>query len=132
MGLFKKLKKLVKKITKPILKVATLPIVKVAGMFGDTAEGIAKSIVDPFRWVYNKKTGTYEKASALSAPDTAEEMVLYHLREQDRRMNQAIQALAMDRMRMSLQSLSRETQFQSRPPIEPFSYSPLYIPSQNV
>jgi hypothetical protein len=66
--------------------------------------------------------------ASLSAPATTEQMIQEQLKERDRMMTQSIQALAMDRLRSSVRSLSRETEFQNRPVVGPFSYAPLYIP----
>jgi hypothetical protein len=56
-------------------------------------------------------------------------MIQQELKQRDLMMTQAVQALAMDRLRSSIRSLSRETLFQSRPPIEQFAQAPLYIPN---
>lgn len=66
--------------------------------------------------------------ASLSAPATTEQMIQEQLKERDRMMTQSIQALAMDRLRSSVRSLSRETEFQNRPVVESFGYAPLYIP----
>jgi hypothetical protein len=66
--------------------------------------------------------------ASLSAPATTEQMIQEQLKERDRMMTQSIQALAMDRLRSSVRSLSRETGFQSRPVVGSFAYAPLYIP----
>ena len=67
--------------------------------------------------------------ASLSGPATSEQMIQEELKQRDRMMTQSIQALAMDRLRSSVRSLSRETEFQSRPAIEPFAQAPLYIPN---
>lgn len=67
--------------------------------------------------------------ASLSGPATSEQMIQEELKQRDRMMTQSIQALAMDRLRSSVRSLSRETGFQSRPAIEPFAQAPLYIPN---
>jgi hypothetical protein len=68
-------------------------------------------------------------ASPLSGPQTTEQMIQQEIKERDLMMTRSVQALAMDRLRASIRSLSRETGFQSRPPIEQFSQAPLYIPN---
>jgi hypothetical protein len=67
--------------------------------------------------------------ASLSPPATTEQMIQEELKQRDRMMTQSIQALAMDRLRSSVRSLSRETGFQSRPAVEQFSQAPLYIPN---
>lgn len=66
-------------------------------------------------------------AYSLSGPDAPSVMGEQEARQRDTAMTMAIQALAMDRLRASVRTLSRETGFESRP-MEKFSYAPLFIP----
>lgn len=60
-------------------------------------------------------------------PATPNEMAIESIKELDRMRMMSIQALAMQRIRDSVASLSRETGFRERP-VEAFAQAPLYIP----
>lgn len=60
-------------------------------------------------------------------PATPEQMQVEALKELDRMRMMSIQSLAMQRIRDSVMTLSRETGFRERP-VEAFSQAPLYIP----
>jgi hypothetical protein len=62
-----------------------------------------------------------------STPATPEQMQEESLKELDRMRMMSIQSLAMQRIRDSVVTLSRETGFRERP-VEQFSQAPLYIP----
>jgi hypothetical protein len=66
-------------------------------------------------------------AYSLSGPDAPSVIGEQEARQRDTAMTMAIQSLAMDRLRSSVRSLSRETNFESRP-MENFAYAPLFIP----
>lgn len=63
-----------------------------------------------------------------STPATPEQMQIEAIQELDRMRMMSIQSLAMQRIRDSVVTLSRETGFRERP-VEQFSQAPLYIPS---
>ena len=60
-------------------------------------------------------------------PATPEQMQIEAIQELDRMRNMSLQALAMNRIRDSVMTMSRETGFRERP-IEQFAQAPLYIP----
>lgn len=62
-----------------------------------------------------------------STPATPEQMQVEALKELDRMRTMSIQSLAMQRIRDSVVTLSRETGFRERP-VEQFAQAPLYIP----
>ena len=62
-----------------------------------------------------------------STPATPEQMQEESLKELDRMRMMSIQSLAMQRIRDSVVTLSRETGFRERP-VEQFIQAPLYIP----
>jgi hypothetical protein len=92
---------------------------------------VFKAVTKPVKKIFGSGGGGGSVGASLPAPAKPIDMALEQIKERDRMMMQSIQSLAMDRLRTSVRSLSRETQFQSRPKVEPFSYSPLYVPNQN-
>lgn len=60
-------------------------------------------------------------------PATPEQMQIEAIQELDRMRNMSLQALAMNRIRDSVMTMSRETGFRERP-IEQFAQAPLFIP----
>lgn len=62
-----------------------------------------------------------------STPATPEQMQIEAIQELDRMRTMSIQALAMQRIRDSVMTLSRETGFRERP-VEAFAQAPLFIP----
>lgn len=62
-----------------------------------------------------------------STPATPEQMQIEAIQELDRMRMMSIQSLAMQRIRDSVITLSRETGFRERP-VEQFAQAPLYIP----
>lgn len=62
-----------------------------------------------------------------TSPATPEQMQIESIQELDRMRMMSIQSLAMQRIRDSVVTLSRETGFRERP-VEQFSQAPLFIP----
>lgn len=62
-----------------------------------------------------------------TSPATPEQMQIEAIQELDRMRMMSIQSLAMQRIRDSVVTLSRETGFRERP-VEQFSQAPLFIP----
>lgn len=70
---------------------------------------------------------TKKKPNELLPPDTPEQMQARAVAELDRMRMMSIQSLAMQRIRDSVMTMSRETGFRERP-VEQFTQAPLYIP----